>query len=118
MPCDVTKPNLLLPEDIGQFDVVTGQLVLESGCYTLDSYGDAVKTISQIVRPGGHLIMASVFESSHYMLDGKTFFSLPVTQSFVEDVLSANSFEGISFETKVIASTPCEKTFFILHAVK
>lgn len=118
MPCDVTKTNLLLPEDIGQFDVVTSQLVLETGCQSKEAYSAAVKNISQLLRFSGRLLIVAVLEGTHYVVDGKTYFDLPLTKAYIEEVLVLHKFEDISFEsTKFI----CEKellTFTILHAVK
>lgn len=118
LPCDVTKPDVLLPHDIGQFDVVTIQLILETACRTFDAYSDAVKNIGQLVRPGGRLIMVSIFEADYYFVGGKAFFNLPVTKGFVEEVLALHGFEDISSEARDVQRVHDVKKFCIFHAVK
>lgn len=99
LPCDVTKPGLLLPDDVGQFDVVTTELTLDTACRTFDAYSEAVKRISQLIRPGGRFISVVVFDTTYYIVGGKAFFGLPITNDFVEDVLQVNGFEDLSYET-------------------
>ena len=118
LPCDVTKPRLLLPEDIGQFDVVTTELVLESGCETFDAFSDAIKCISQLVRPGGRFIIVSIYGTTHYMVGDKAFFALPITNQFVGKVLAENGFKDISNYTKDIVSIMGVDTAGIFHAYK
>ena len=122
LPCDVTEANLLLPENIGQFDVITCQLVLETACRTWDAYSKAFQNVSQLVRPDGRLIMVLVFEATHYYTAGKAFFDLPITRDFIEKLLSDNGFENLSFESSNIFSIPENNTqkwpLSIVHASK
>ena len=120
LPCDVTKANLLLPDDIGQFDVVTSQLVLETGCQTTDAYSAAVKNISQLLRPSGRLLLVAVLECTYYVVDGKAYSDLPLTKAYIEEVLALHNFYNISSETTEITSCMEDnqlQKFLIFHAV-
>ena len=57
VPCDVNKDPLLPTEFMGEYDVITSTLCLDSACYSLDDYNAAIKRFSQLLKAGGKIFI-------------------------------------------------------------
>ena len=60
VPCDVNKDPLLPTEFMGEYDVITSTLCLDSACYSLDDYNAAIKRFSQLLKPGEKIFIFSM----------------------------------------------------------
>ncbi|XP_063293008.1 nicotinamide N-methyltransferase-like [Pelobates fuscus] len=76
--CDVTKSNPLDPLVISPADGLISTLCLETACKDINSYRSALRNITSLLKPGGHLVLIGVLGDSFYKVGQQTFFCLPL----------------------------------------
>ncbi|NP_001083598.1 indolethylamine N-methyltransferase L homeolog [Xenopus laevis] len=87
LKCDVTKSNPLHPEILPKADCLISALCLEVACKDIDAYKDAVRNITTLLKPGGHLVAIGVFGDSFYKVGKQTFFCLPLDEETVRNTV-------------------------------
>ncbi|XP_054854579.1 nicotinamide N-methyltransferase-like [Eublepharis macularius] len=103
LKCDVTQPNPLAPLSLPPADCVLSTLFLEVACPDLPTYRSALKNISSLVKPGGHLVLFVALEANFYMVGLQRFSCLFLDQKCVEEAVKGAGFDIEWLEgTKVI----------------
>ncbi|XP_053309029.1 nicotinamide N-methyltransferase-like [Spea bombifrons] len=100
LKCDVMKSNPLEPVTLPQADCLLSSECLEGACKDQAAYRSALKNISTLLRPGGHLVLCGVLNTNYYMVGKVKFFSLCLDEAFLRDALQA---EGYVIEHMTIA---------------
>ncbi|XP_054854577.1 nicotinamide N-methyltransferase-like [Eublepharis macularius] len=93
LKCDVTQPNPLAPLSLSPADCILSTLCLEGACKDLPTYHSALKNISSLVKPGGHLILFVVLEEAFYMVGQRQFSCLYLDQKCVEEAVKEAGFD-------------------------
>ncbi|XP_053125720.1 nicotinamide N-methyltransferase-like [Hemicordylus capensis] len=87
LKCDVTLPNPLAPLTLPPADCLLSSLCLEGACKDLSVYRSAVRNISSLLKPGGHLVLFGVLEETFYMVGQHQFSCLYLEQKDVEEAV-------------------------------
>ncbi|MFH4976351.1 hypothetical protein AB6A40_003060 [Gnathostoma spinigerum] len=87
--CDChKKPALNAPKELlGTFDVVNTIFCVEYCCDTLDEYRCAMQNITDLIRPGGYLVMGCILEETFCVIGGQKFSCLYLTEDFMLSTL-------------------------------
>ncbi|XP_074833156.1 nicotinamide N-methyltransferase-like [Carettochelys insculpta] len=93
LKCDVSKSNILAPVSLPQADCLLSTLCLEAACKDLNSYHAALKNISSLLKPGGHLVMVTVLKETYYMVGQRRFSCLYLEKESVVEGLRAAGFD-------------------------
>ncbi|XP_019412075.1 PREDICTED: nicotinamide N-methyltransferase-like isoform X1 [Crocodylus porosus] len=96
--CDVHKSNPLDPEVFPPADCLVSSFCLETVCKDQSSYRAALRNISSLLKPGGHLVLSGDLGTSFYMVGPKKFFCLVLTEEFLRGALSATGFAIQEFD--------------------
>ncbi|XP_068099312.1 nicotinamide N-methyltransferase-like [Hyperolius riggenbachi] len=122
--CDVSQTNPMAPADLPKVDCVITIECLEVACRNHKAYSLALKNISNLLKPGGHLVIGGDLETSYYMMGDHMVSSLPVTEKFLRDVLGENGYHIIDLkvyhlpEGKIDPKLSDYGAFYFLHAQK
>ncbi|XP_043936906.1 nicotinamide N-methyltransferase-like [Protopterus annectens] len=92
LKCDVTSSNPLHPVCVEPVDCLMTSLCLEAACKDQETYRNAVKNISTLLKPGGSLIMTAVLNETFYMVDSRKFSCLYFDKEFLTKVLNENNY--------------------------
>ncbi|XP_059587756.1 nicotinamide N-methyltransferase-like [Alligator mississippiensis] len=98
LKCDVHKSNPLDPVVLPPADCLVSSLCLEAACKDHSSYRAALRNISSLLKPGGHLVLSGDLGTSFYMVGPKKFFCLVLTEEFLRGALSATGFAIQEFD--------------------
>ncbi|XP_069470318.1 nicotinamide N-methyltransferase-like [Ambystoma mexicanum] len=92
LKCDVTQSqplgSLLLPS----VDCLLSSLCLEGACKDHNTYRRAIKNISTLLKPRGHLVMTGVLEETYYGVGDHMFSSLFLDAGCVRNAVSEAGF--------------------------
>ncbi|XP_075047709.1 nicotinamide N-methyltransferase-like [Mixophyes fleayi] len=121
--CDVSKSNPLTPLEAPKVDCLTATVCLEAACKSYDSYATALKNLSNLLKPKGHLLMAGDLGANYYEVGANKVFSLPVNEKFLKKVISENGYsikQLVSFgKPEGSDSDPSDyEGFYFVHAQK
>ncbi|XP_068129890.1 nicotinamide N-methyltransferase-like [Hyperolius riggenbachi] len=105
LKCDVMKDNPMDPVVLPPVDCLLSCLCLEAACKDLASYVSALRNLSTLLKPGGHLVIASALEGQYYLVGDVRFSALSVTEASVRESLSKAGYVVEKFER----STKSEK---------
>ncbi|XP_077161291.1 nicotinamide N-methyltransferase-like [Paroedura picta] len=92
LKCDVTQPNPLAPVSLPPADCLLSTLCLEGACKDLPTYRSAMKNISSLLKPKGHLVLFAILEETWYMVGQHKFSCLYLDQKSVEEALEEAGF--------------------------
>uniref|UniRef100_A0A670JTU3 Nicotinamide N-methyltransferase-like n=1 Tax=Podarcis muralis TaxID=64176 RepID=A0A670JTU3_PODMU len=92
LKCDVTQPSPLGPVSLPPADCLLSSLCLESACKDLPTFRSALKNISSLVKPGGHLVLCSILEETYYKVGQQPFSCLYLERASVEEALKGAGF--------------------------
>ncbi|NXW57088.1 NNMT methyltransferase, partial [Eurystomus gularis] len=95
LKCDVTKANPVDPVSLPPADCLLSTLCLEAACKDLATFRSALRNISALVKPGGHLVMVTVLQETYYAFNKQVFSCLHLERNEVEEAV-----EGAGFEVK------------------
>ncbi|CAN2387889.1 amine N-methyltransferase activity [Pristimantis euphronides] len=95
LTCDVGKNNPLAPQEGVKADCLVTTVCLEAACKSQESYGTALKNLSNLLKPKGHLLMAGDLGANYYEVGPNKVFSLPVNEKFLKKVISESGYEII-----------------------
>ncbi|CAI5795392.1 nicotinamide N-methyltransferase-like [Podarcis lilfordi] len=102
LKCDVTQASPLGPVALPPADCLMSSLCLEGACKDLPTYRSALKNISSLVKPGGHLILGSVLKETYYKVGQQPFSGLYLEWASVEEALKEAGFAvKLLKETKI-----------------
>nr|XP_056716363.1 nicotinamide N-methyltransferase-like [Euleptes europaea] len=93
LKCDVTGLNPLAPLSLPPADCLLSTLCLEGACKDLPSFRAALKNISSLVKPGGHLVLFTILEETFYMVGQRQFSCLYLDQKSVEEAVKEAGFD-------------------------
>ncbi|MEE6484741.1 hypothetical protein FKM82_014008 [Ascaphus truei] len=85
--CDVTKSNPLDPVVLPAADCLITALCLETACRDLGVYQRAIKNITTLLKPGGHLVIIGVLGNTFYKVGQQTFSCLPLDEQSVRNAV-------------------------------
>ncbi|XP_069469643.1 nicotinamide N-methyltransferase-like [Ambystoma mexicanum] len=98
LPCDILKTNPLEPLLVPQFDCVLSSLCLEGACKTHDEVCSAVKNMSNLSKPGGHLVLCGDISCSHYQVGDVMFSALVMNEEILRKAVSEAGYTIDSLE--------------------
>ncbi|XP_062995668.1 nicotinamide N-methyltransferase-like [Elgaria multicarinata webbii] len=84
LKCDVTHPSPLGLLALPPADCLLSSLCLEGACKDLPTYRSALKNISSLVKPKGHLVLYAILEDTYYIVGQQRFSSLYLERASVE----------------------------------
>ncbi|XP_060106509.1 nicotinamide N-methyltransferase-like [Heteronotia binoei] len=93
LKCDVTQPNPLAPLSLPPADCLLSTFCLDVACKDLPTFRNALKNISSLVKPGGHLIFLVSLEGTFYMVGQRQFSRLYLDQESVEEAVKEAGFD-------------------------
>nr|XP_060643397.1 nicotinamide N-methyltransferase-like [Anolis sagrei ordinatus] len=118
LPCDVTLANPLDPLVLPPVDCVISTFCLESACNDLPAYCSAVKNVGSLVKPGGHLIFATIIEETYYIVGPHKFCCLYLTPEMVRDAVKGAGFEVLWSQglglTSLLSVCDAKDTLFLV----
>ncbi|KAM5126717.1 nicotinamide N-methyltransferase-like [Mantella aurantiaca] len=97
--CDVAKSNPLDPAAAPQADCVTATVCLEAACRSFAAYRLALRHLSGLLKPGGHLLLGGDLAANFYEVGAEKVFSLPVNEKFLREALAAGGYRLIQLAT-------------------
>uniref|UniRef100_A0A8D0E8C1 Nicotinamide N-methyltransferase n=1 Tax=Salvator merianae TaxID=96440 RepID=A0A8D0E8C1_SALMN len=92
LKCDVTQPDPLAPQVVPPADCLLSFYCVESAAKDLPTYRSALKNISSLVKPGGHLVFHTILEDTFYMVGPHPFSCLYLRQKDVEEAVKEAGF--------------------------
>lgn len=109
--CDVNKPNPLSETVLenAKFDAITSCLCLQVAALTLENFQRNLKSISKMLKPGGHLVVADILDETYYQVGEKKFQSLSLTLEELKGAFKDSGFVIERFNTldHTLRSTVC-----------
>ncbi|XP_001511669.2 nicotinamide N-methyltransferase-like [Ornithorhynchus anatinus] len=106
LPCDVLRPRPLDPAVLPLADCLVSSLCLEAACRDLTSYRLALRHISGLLKPGGHLVLSGDLGVSFYMVGAKRFSALPLEEGFLREALAEAGYFIETMETALRTAAP------------
>ncbi|XP_069470322.1 nicotinamide N-methyltransferase-like [Ambystoma mexicanum] len=88
LKCDVTQSQPLESSLPLSADCLLSSLCLEAACKDHDTYRRAIKNISTLLKPGGHLVMMGALEDTYYTVGDHRFSVLFYDAGFVRNALT------------------------------
>ncbi|KAM4691842.1 uncharacterized protein WCC33_016640 [Rhinophrynus dorsalis] len=99
LKCDVMKSNPLEPVQLPQADCLLSAECLEAACKDQDDCRSALKNMSTLLKPGGHLVLCGVLNTNYYMVGEVKFSSLYITKDLLQEALNKEGFVIEYFKT-------------------
>ncbi|NXN37789.1 NNMT methyltransferase, partial [Rhinoptilus africanus] len=93
LKCDVTKANPTEPVSLPPGDCIVSTLCLEGACKDLATFRSALRNISALVKPGGHLVMITVLRETYYAFSNQVFSCLRLEKNEVEEAVQDAGFD-------------------------
>lgn len=93
LKCDVTQSEPLDPVSLPLVDCLHSSLCLEGACKDLPTFHSALKNISSLLKPGGHLVLFTILEETYYMVGQRPFSCLYLEQTSVEEAVKDAGFD-------------------------
>ncbi|XP_043935004.1 nicotinamide N-methyltransferase-like [Protopterus annectens] len=92
LKCDVTSSNPLHPVCVEPADCLMTSLCLEAASKDQETYYNAVKNISTLLKPGGSLIMNVMLNQTFFRVGDRKFSYLAFSKEFLTKVLNENDY--------------------------
>ncbi|KAM9299197.1 nicotinamide N-methyltransferase-like [Gastrophryne carolinensis] len=96
--CDILKSNPMEPLVLPKVDCVMSLGCLECACSDLDTYCKVLKNISSLIKIGGYLILTEILNCSSYLLGGKRFSCLVLTEEFMRKAIKETGYCIVDLE--------------------
>nr|XP_060643282.1 nicotinamide N-methyltransferase-like isoform X1 [Anolis sagrei ordinatus] len=100
LKCDVNLQNPMAPLRLPPVDCVLSTECLESACKDQASYRAALSNVSSLLKPGGHLVLSGLAETTFLVVGSRKFSILFLTEKFQREALAENGFTIIQFKTQ------------------
>ncbi|XP_075047249.1 indolethylamine N-methyltransferase-like isoform X2 [Mixophyes fleayi] len=101
LKCDALKSNPYEPLVLPPADCLLTCLCLEVACKDIESFCNVLKNFKNLIKPGGHLLVLSVLNSTYYDVGMKRFSALPLTKKDLE-----MAFKEAGYEIEKMTITP------------
>ncbi|XP_068102600.1 indolethylamine N-methyltransferase-like [Hyperolius riggenbachi] len=85
--CDFENENITHPVVLPFADCITSLWILEAISKDEDDYMRNLEKMSKLLKPGGHLILLGVLNTSYYIVGGEKFHMFGFDESFVKNAL-------------------------------
>uniref|UniRef100_A0A8C5Q2R9 Nicotinamide N-methyltransferase n=1 Tax=Leptobrachium leishanense TaxID=445787 RepID=A0A8C5Q2R9_9ANUR len=123
LKCDVLKKNPFEPLVLPQVDCLLSCLCLEAACKDVAAYRDTVRNLKDLLKPGGHIILLSMLQSTFYYVGDKRFSGLQITKEDIERAFKEGGYEILRLDTEPrqdmsMLSLSDYETLYLLHARK
>ncbi|XP_070571892.1 indolethylamine N-methyltransferase-like [Ptychodera flava] len=107
--CDLFKDDPIEPHKFPQFDCLVTSLTLESACLTNDHWKQAVKNISNYLKPGGAFVQ--ICESGKFYSVGEKKFAAHVSDEFVKSAVLEAGFKDLKchYKDRVVNLNECKR---------
>ncbi|XP_078538461.1 nicotinamide N-methyltransferase-like [Lissotriton helveticus] len=92
LKCDVTESNPLNPVILPPADCLVTSLCLEAACTDLNTYTQALRNITTLLKTGGHLVLIGVIGCNNYQVGQKLFPDLHLSEEFVKTTITSNGY--------------------------
>jgi hypothetical protein len=99
VPCDLSLPNPLAPNQHPPFDVVSSSFCIEGIKGDGVSFHSFLKNAISQLKPGGTLVLALVKDCCHYKVGDQRFPAFPVNEMSMECLLRQLGFSEISLQS-------------------
>ncbi|XP_070536772.1 indolethylamine N-methyltransferase-like isoform X2 [Ptychodera flava] len=117
--CDIHKSNPLEPKVYEPFDAIMTSYCVETASPDKDSFKEAIKNITNLLKPGGNLFMFTVFNETAYLVGERQFYTLNVDQTLVKTAIIEGGFHIVSAEVQSIDTVYSDaSTLSFLSAIK
>ncbi|KAJ1196364.1 hypothetical protein NDU88_000235 [Pleurodeles waltl] len=90
--CDIERSDPLSPNVLPKADCLLLVHSLEFFCESKTTFCDALKNLSSLLKPGGHLIMTIGLEATFYMVGDVKFPHLCLNEGFLRDAFTNAGF--------------------------
>ncbi|CAH2320153.1 nicotinamide N-methyltransferase-like [Pelobates cultripes] len=100
LKCDVLKKNPFEPLVLPPADCLISCLCLEAACKDVASYCNTLKSLKDLLKPGGHVIIQSALNTTFYYVGEKKFYCLSITKKDIEKAFVEAGYEIVNLEVK------------------
>ncbi|XP_071969442.1 nicotinamide N-methyltransferase-like [Engystomops pustulosus] len=120
--CDLKKENMTEPLVLPLADCVISFLLLESISKDQDDYIRYIRKFSRLLKPGGHLMLIGVTNTTYYTVGGDKYLTFSYDENYIRNVLVGEGFIIDSCKVKkrtVVSDLTDYKTviFFTAHKI-
>ncbi|XP_021562012.1 nicotinamide N-methyltransferase isoform X2 [Carlito syrichta] len=98
LKCDVTQSQPLGAISLPPADCLLSTLCLDAACPDLPTYRMALRNLSNLLKPGGFLVVVDALKSNYYMVGEQRFSSLPLGQEAVKAAVKEAGYVIEQFE--------------------
>ncbi|CAH2320154.1 nicotinamide N-methyltransferase-like [Pelobates cultripes] len=100
LKCDVLKKNPFEPLVLPPADCLISCFCLESACKDVATYCNTLKSLKDLLKPGGHIIVQSGLNGTFYYVGEKKFYGLTTTKEDIEKAFIEAGYEIVKFTVK------------------
>lgn len=117
--CDVNTPNPISGTVIEEFkfDVITCSLCLQVATLTFESFGKALKNISTLLKPGGHIVIVDVLDQTFYGLGENKFQALCLTMEELQSTIQSSGYTILGINTTTSNVDPTYSNGITMYCV-
>lgn len=98
LKCDVTQSRPLGATSLPLADCLLSTLCLDAACPDLPTYRAALRNLSGLLKPGGHLVLVDALKSSYYMIGEQRFSSLSLDREAIEAAVREAGYAIMQFD--------------------
>ncbi|XP_065273278.1 nicotinamide N-methyltransferase-like [Emys orbicularis] len=102
LECDVSKFNPLTFASLPPADCLLLCYCFELSCNDLSSYRSALKNVSSLLKPGGHLLMLTTMKCNYYMIGQHKVPCLFLEKEVLEKAVKEAGYDILKFEVTPI----------------
>ncbi|XP_065425100.1 nicotinamide N-methyltransferase-like [Chrysemys picta bellii] len=102
LECDVTKFNPVTFASLPPADWLLICHCLEGICNDLSTYRAALKNVSSLLKPGGHLLLVTAMRSNYYMIGQHKVPCLFLEKEVLEEAVKEAGYDILQFEVTPI----------------
>ncbi|XP_065273253.1 nicotinamide N-methyltransferase-like [Emys orbicularis] len=102
LECDVSKFNPVTFASLPPADCLLLCHCLEATCNDLSTYRAALKNVSSLLKPGGHLLMVTTMKCNYYMTGQHKFPCLFLEKEVLEEAVKEAGYDILQFEVTPI----------------
>ena len=102
--CDALKDGILLekgtnPETSPPYDVIVSCLCFETCPVDVEGYRDIIKRVSDLIKPGGGLLLVGFFQGSSWQAGDHTFHHIKIEEPDLLEAVENAGFGNIEIKT-------------------
>ncbi|XP_063292498.1 nicotinamide N-methyltransferase-like [Pelobates fuscus] len=100
LKCDVLKKNPFEPLVLPPADCLISCFCLESACKDVASYCNTLKSLKDLLKPGGHIILQSALNGTFYYVGEKKYYCLSIAKEDIEKSFIEAGYEIVKLEVQ------------------